>query len=116
MLYLLSRRGDASATVGRASRSETPYVAVLPSTGATFPTVVVNYYTPTKMFKSLVDDSGAIALPVHLVIVVSQLRMRKILQVQGDEIRLRTWSYPYLTWLMITSITFVLVVMLFRPM
>ena len=52
---------------------------------------------------------------VYLVIAVSQLRMRKILQAQGGEIRLRMWLYPYLTWLVIAFITFVLVVMLFRP-
>ncbi|CDL51425.1 gamma-aminobutyrate transporter [Klebsiella pneumoniae] len=67
------------------------------------------------MFKFLIDSSGAIALLVYLVIAVSQLRMRKILQAQGGEIRLRMWLYPYLTWLVIAFITFVLVVMLFRP-
>ncbi len=112
---LLSRRGDAPAIMGRTNRSKTPYVAVLLSTGAAFLTVVVNYYAPAKVFKFLIDSSGAIALLVYLVIAVSQLRMRKILQAQGGEIRLRMWLYPYLTWLVIAFITFVLVVMLFRP-
>lgn len=76
---------------------------------------MVNYYAPAKGFKFLIDSSGAIALLVYLVIAVSQLRMRKILQAQGGEIRLRMWLYPYLTWLVIAFITFVLVVMLFRP-
>ncbi|SCA13077.1 GABA permease [Klebsiella quasipneumoniae] len=115
MLYSLSRRGDAPAFMGRTNRSKTPYVAVLLSTGAAFLTVVVNYYAPAKVFKFLIDSSGAIALLVYLVIAVSQLRMRKILQAQGGEIRLRMWLYPYLTWLVIAFITFVLVVMLFRP-
>lgn len=115
MLYSLSRRGDAPAIMGRTNRSKTPYVAVLLSTGAAFLTVVVNYYAPAKVFKFLIDSSGAIALLVYLVIAVSQLRMRKILQAQGGEIRLRMWLYPYLTWLVIAFITFVLVVMLFRP-
>ncbi len=93
---------------GRTNRSKTPYVAVLLSTGAAFLTVVVNYYAPAKVFKFLIDSSGAIALLVYLVIAVSQLRMRKILQAQGGEIRLRMWLYPYLTWLVIAFITFVL--------
>ena len=41
--------------------------------------------------------------------------MRKILRAEGSEIRLRMWLYPWLTWLVIGFITFVLVVMLFRP-
>ncbi|MCD4638559.1 GABA permease, partial [Proteus mirabilis] len=63
----------------------------------------------------LIDSSGAIALLVYLVIAVSQLRMRKILLARGGEIRLKMWLYPWLTWLVIAFITFVLVVMLFRP-
>lgn len=90
-------------------------MAVLLSTGAAFLTVVVNYYAPAKVFKFLIDSSGAIALLVYLVIAVSQLRMRKILRAEGSEIRLRMWLYPWLTWLVIGFITFVLVVMLFRP-
>ncbi|EKI7035395.1 amino acid permease [Escherichia coli] len=70
---------------------------------------------PAKVFKFLIDSSGAIALLVYLVIAVSQLRMRKILRAEGSEIRLRMWLYPWLTWLVIGFITFVLVVMLFRP-
>ncbi|MDA4177919.1 amino acid permease, partial [Escherichia coli] len=115
MLYSLSRRGDAPAVMGKINRSKTPYVAVLLSTGAAFLTVVVNYYAPAKVFKFLIDSSGAIALLVYLVIAVSQLRMRKILRAEGSEIRLRMWLYPWLTWLVIGFITFVLVVMLFRP-
>ena len=56
-----------------------------------------------------------LALLVYLGIAVSQLRMRKILRAEGSEIRLRMWLYPWLTWLVIGFITFVLVVMLFRP-
>ena len=48
--------------MGRTNRSKTPYVAVLLSTGAAFLTVVVNYYAPAKVFKFLIDSSGAIAL------------------------------------------------------
>lgn len=59
--------------------------------------MVVNYYAPAKVFKFLIDSSGAIALLVYLVIAVSQLRMRKILLMEGGEIRLRMWLYPWLT-------------------
>lgn len=90
-------------------------MAVLLSTGAAFLTVVVNYYAPAKVFKFLIDSSGAIALLVYLVIAVSQLRMRKILRAEGSEIRLRMWLYPRSPGLVIGFITFVLVVMLFRP-
>ncbi|BDH47177.1 GABA permease [Salmonella enterica subsp. enterica serovar Choleraesuis] len=115
MLFSLSRRGDAPAVMGKLSRRKTPYVAVLLSTFAAFLTVVVNYYAPAKVFNFLIASSGAIALLVYLVIAVSQLRMRKHLLASGQPIRLQMWLYPWLTWLVILFITFVLVVMLFRP-
>ncbi len=104
-----------STEIGRQLMEQCAKDIKLLSTGAAFLTVVVNYYAPAKVFKFLIDSSGAIALLVYLVIAVSQLRMRKILRAEGSEIRLRMWLYPWLTWLVIGFITFVLVVMLFRP-
>jgi GABA permease len=101
--------------MGKLNRSKTPYVAVLLSTGAAFLTVIVNYYAPAKVFKFLIDSSGAIALLVYLVIAVSQLRMRKILLAEGADIKMKMWLYPWLTWLVIGFIGFVLVALLFRP-
>ena len=115
MLYSLSRRGDAPAVMGKINRSKTPYVAVLLSTGAAFLTVVVNYYAPAKVFKFLIDSSGAIALLVYLVIAVSQLRMRKILRAEGKRNSPADVALSVAHWLVIGFITFVLVVMLFRP-
>ncbi|MGT2518032.1 amino acid permease, partial [Salmonella enterica] len=112
MLYSLSRRGDAPAVMGKTNCNKTPYVAVLLSTGAAFLTVIVNYYAPAKVFTFLIDSSGAIALLVYLVIAVSQLRMRRILQAEGRDIKLKMWLYPWLTWLVIVFISFVLIVML----
>ncbi len=114
MLYSLSRRGDAPAIMGKLT------VAKRPGSGSPLYrrgvlTVIVNYYAPAKVFKFLIDSSGAIALLVYLVIAISQLRMRKILLAQGGEIKLKMWLYPWLTRLVIGFICFVLVVMLFRP-
>ncbi len=76
----------------RTNRSKTPYVASAHRRGV--PHRSGELLCPAKVFKFLIDSSGAIALLVYLVIAVSQLRMRKILQAQGGEIRLRMWLYP----------------------
>ena len=94
MLYSLSHRGDAPAFMGKTNRSKTPYVAVLLSTGAAVLTVMVNYYAPAKVFNFLSASSGAIALLVYLVIAVAQLRMRKILLTQGNELKLKCGCIP----------------------
>ncbi|MGB8975741.1 MAG: GABA permease, partial [Pseudomonas capeferrum] len=97
------------------SRSGTPIVAVLLSTGAAFLAVIANYLVPAKVFGFLMASSGAIALLVYLVIAISQLRLRKRLTAQGKTLSYRMWLFPWLTWAVILFISSVLVVMLLRP-
>ena len=115
MVYSLSRRGDAPACAQVTSRSGTPIVAVLLSTGAAFLAVIANYLVPAKVFGFLMASSGAIALLVYLVIAISQLRLRKRLTAQGQTLSYRMWLFPWLTWAVILFISCVLVVMLLRP-
>ena len=115
MVYSLSRRGDAPACAQVTSRSGTPIVAVLLSTGAAFLAVIANYLVPAKVFGFLMASSGAIALLVYLVIAISQLRLRKRLTAQGKTLSYRMWLFPWLTWGVILFIISVLVLMLFRP-
>ncbi|MGS7251161.1 GABA permease [Pseudomonas sp. SK] len=115
MVYSLSRRGDAPACAQLTSRSGTPVVAVLLSTGAAFLAVIANYLVPAKVFGFLMASSGAIALLVYLVIAISQLRLRQRLIAQGKTLGYRMWLFPWLTWAVILFISAVLVLMLFRP-
>ncbi|NED84342.1 amino acid transporter, partial [Streptomyces sp. SID11233] len=60
------------------------------------------------------NSSGAVALFVWLVICFSQLRLRRKIQRESPEkLVVRMWLYPYLTWLTIAMILFVVVYMLF---
>lgn len=100
--------------MGKINRSKTPYVAVLLSTGAAFLTVVVNYYAPAKVFKFLIDSSGAIALlvyssqPFHSCGCVNSASRRKRNSLAHVALPVAHLAGNRLC-------TFVLVVMLFRP-
>ena len=50
---------------------------------------------------------------VYLVIAVSQLRMRAIVEREGTELAFKMWLFPWLTWLVIVVISLVLGYMLF---
>ncbi|MDF2273578.1 amino acid transporter, partial [Streptomyces coacervatus] len=61
----------------------------------------------------LLNSSGAVALFVWLVICFSQLRMRKIIERESPErLSVKMWAYPYLTWVTIGMIVFVIGYML----
>ena len=59
------------------------------------------------------NSTGMIAMLVYLVVACSQLKMRRKLESEGREIRLKMWLFPWLTYLVIVFIVVSLVVMLF---
>jgi GABA permease len=77
-----------------------------------FIAVFFNYAYPATVFAFLLNSSGAVALFVWLVICFSQLRMRKIIEREMPERHtVRMWLYPYLTWVAIGMIGFVMAYM-----
>lgn len=114
MLFSLSRRQDAPAFLQRTDAGGTPCAAVLASTVFGFLTVIANYAMPEHVFGFLLATSGAIALLVYLVIAISQLRMRRMLQASAVSLPLRMWLFPWLTWGVIVFICAVLAAMLWR--
>ncbi|TNB81488.1 amino acid permease [Pseudomonas sp. Fig-3] len=112
MLYSLGARGEAHPMTHRISRNGVPAVAVILSTLAGFVGCIVNYALPGKVFGFLLSTTGAIALLVYLVIAISQLRMRAILEKDGNPPEFKMWLFPWLTWFVIAAITSVLGYML----
>ncbi|MFF7710706.1 amino acid permease [Pseudomonas sp. NPDC007930] len=115
MLYSLGARGDAHPLARRISANGVPSVAVLASTLAGFVGCFINYVLPGKVFSFLLSTTGAIALLVYLVIAVSQLRMRRMMEREGHDLPLKMWLFPWLTWLVIAVIALVLGYMLVTP-
>ncbi|MFH8463625.1 amino acid permease [Streptomyces sp. NPDC017991] len=113
MAFSLGRRGDAPKAFARTTGRGVPMPAILASVAFGFVAVFFNYEFPDSVFLFLVNSSGAVALFVWLVICLSQLRMRKIIEREAPEkLVVRMWLYPYLTWATIALIVFVLGYML----
>ncbi|MFV3308709.1 GABA permease [Pseudomonas sp. NY15181] len=115
MIYSLSRRNDAPAFIQRTSAAGVPRAAVIASTLIGMATTLLNFFAPGRLFDFLLASSGSIALLVYLAIAVSQLRMRGILRRRNHQLVFRMWLFPWLTWLVIGIISFILVVMFIMP-
>lgn len=114
MLYSLAQRGDAPKRFMKLTKKGVPLNAILAGTFFSYIAVVMNYFSPDTVFLFLVNSSGAVALLVYLVISVSQLRMRKKMELENPEaLKLKMWLFPYLTYLTIIGITVILVAMAF---
>ena len=115
MLFSLGKRGDAPALMKKTSAASVPRAAVLASTVLGAGVTLLSYFMPAGLFQFLLASSGAIALLVYLVIAISQLRMRKILQRRNVPLTFKMWLFPWLTWLVIAFICGALTVMLVTP-
>lgn len=110
MAFSLSKRGDAPKSWGNVSKAGVPQIAVLASTVVGFLTVALNFVVPDKVFSMMINTSGAIALFVWLAIACAQLRMRRGLERENpDKLVLKMWCFPYLTWVAIVAMVFLIV-------
>ncbi|WP_235981167.1 amino acid permease [Streptomyces albidus (ex Kaewkla and Franco 2022)] len=109
MAFSLGRRGDAPKSFSKVNKRGVPAIAIWSSVAFGFVAVVFNYTSPDTVFEFLLNSSGAVALFVWLVICLSQLRMRKIIERDMPERHtVRMWLYPYLTYATIGLILFVI--------
>ncbi|MEV5969932.1 amino acid permease [Streptomyces sp. NPDC051921] len=109
MAFSLGRRGDAPKAFARANERGVPVTAILASVVFGFVAVFFNYKWPDTVFAFLLNSSGAVALFVWLVICITQLKMRGIIQRESPEkLVVKMWLFPYLTWATAAMIVFVL--------
>ncbi|WP_447037445.1 amino acid permease [Streptomyces sp. DSM 118878] len=113
MAFSLGQRGDAPKAFARTNARGVPRAAILGSVVFGFVAVWFNYQWKDTVFDFLLNSSGAVALFVWLIISFTQLRMRGIiLREEPEKLVVKMWLFPYLTWVTIAMISFVLVYML----
>ncbi|WP_405520622.1 amino acid permease [Streptomyces canus] len=113
--YSLVERGLGPRTLGRVFGG-VPRLAVLASSVFGFVCVVLSYWRPDDVFPWLLNMIGAVILVVWGFIAVSQLRLRRALEREAPErLAVRTWAFPYLTWVALAGMATILVLMAREP-
>jgi GABA permease len=116
ILFALTRNGDAPQAVARLSGPGVPRRAILAGTVFGFGAVVASYVSPDLIFAFLIKSYGTVAIFVYLLIALSELRLRRLLEREAPErLTLRMWGFPYLTWLAIGGMLAILAAMAFIP-
>ena len=112
ILFALTSRGDAPQAFTKLTRRGVPARAILLGTIVGYISAIMSYLSPTAVFAFLIHSYGAVALFVYLLIAVSQLRLRARLQRESPEdLQLKMWFYPYLSWVTIIGMGIVIVAM-----
>ncbi|GAA1943562.1 amino acid permease [Amycolatopsis minnesotensis] len=114
MLFALRRHGWAPRWIADTNARGVPWKAILLSTVVGYVAVAMNYVSPDQVFYFIINSAGAVALFVYAIVAGSQLRMRKKLEAESPELlKLRMWGYPWLSWVTLAGILFVVVSMVF---
>ncbi|AEG43023.1 amino acid permease [Isoptericola variabilis] len=116
MLFSLGERRDAPSVATRVSRREVPWVAVLVSVFFGVVAVLLNWLLPNSILSILLNAVGSALLVVWGLVVVAQLRLRPRLEAaaaeQGRTLPLRSWGYPWLTWVTLGGLVAIVGLML----
>ncbi|UFS95049.1 amino acid permease [Nocardia huaxiensis] len=116
MLYVLTRDGDAPASLVKLNKRGVPARAVLLGTVAAWGAVIASYISPDKVFTFLVNSIGVILAFVYVAIMFSQIRLRARLRREDPSaLTYRMWGYPYLSWLVVAAIGVVFIAMARNP-
>jgi GABA permease len=115
MLFELARRGDAPKMFAATSASQVPRSGLLFGTVAGFAAAIASIISPNVVFLFLINTSGAIILFIYMIIALGQIRLRRRLEREGRPLPLKMWWFPWLSYLVIAGIVFVLILMAFTP-
>ena len=116
MAYSLAARGDGPGVLRRVSGRDVPWVAVLVSVAFGVVAVGLNWALPDTLLGILLNAVGAALLVVWVLVAVAQLRLRPRLEAEarsrGEELPLRMWGYPWLTWATLAALAGLVALML----
>ncbi|GAA5608907.1 amino acid permease [Streptomyces platensis] len=115
MAFSLVSRGQGPRFLSKVTRG-VPAAAVLASCVFGFAAVIAGIVWPTTVFAWLLNIAGCSVLVVWSIVCLTQLKMRRRLEREAPEqLSVRMWAFPYLTWLTFAAILGVFAVMAASP-
>lgn len=115
IIYGLAENGQGPKIFKKVNKAGVPVVALLVSSAGALFASIFNYISPELVFSFLLNASGAVALVVYISICVSHIIKRKQVEREGRELAVKMWCFPYLTYVAIAGMLYVLVGMVLNP-
>ncbi len=116
VLFGLASKGDAPGWLVQLDARLVPSRAILCGAAFGYAAIALSVLSPSVVFSFLVSASGAIALFNYLLVVLAQLRLRRVLERTAPErLVIRMWFFPYASWAVAGVIVAVLVAMAATP-
>ncbi|MBC3186143.1 amino acid permease [Corynebacterium sp. zg-331] len=113
MAYSLAAEGNAPARLGKLSKDNVPFRAVLLSVAFAFVSVGLQWWNPTGLLDFLLNAVGGILIVIWIMVAASYLRLHPRLERNGELTTVRVWGYPWLGWATIAALLAFVALMLF---
>jgi AAT family amino acid transporter len=111
MLYSLAQQGSAPKYFTTLSKNGIPVAGVLVSSGLTLIVVIMNYLMPGKVFMYLISIAVGAAVISWFMIVVTNLKFRKIKGASVDQLKFKTPWHPYTNYLCLAFLGMIVLLM-----
>jgi L-asparagine transporter-like permease len=116
VLFGLAAKGDAPQWLVKVNARRVPVRAILAGALFGYAAIGASVVSPGVVFSFLVNASGAIALVNYLLVVLAELRLRRVLEAEAPErLPIRMWLFPYASWAVVVVIVAVLAAMAATP-
>ena len=113
MLYNLSLQNNGPKFFGKLSSTGTPSRGILFSAAVLLIGVILNYIVPAKVFAYVSSVATVAMLLAWTIILLAQLKFRKIKNQTGEHIAFKLPFWPLSSYIALTFIAFIVVVMAF---
>ncbi|ADK14666.1 amino acid permease [Clostridium ljungdahlii] len=115
MLYNLSLQGTAPKVFNKLGKTHVPTYGIIFSSAFMLIGVFLNYMVPSKVFTYVTSVATFGAIWVWSIILIAQMNFRKKLTLQQvRELKFPMVGYPYINWISLSFLVFVVVTMFFN--
>jgi L-asparagine transporter-like permease len=115
MLFEMGQRGDGPALFAHTSARKVPDRGIVVSSLLGFVVVITAIISRKGIYAFLLQSAGATILFVYLLIILSQISLRRRLEAAGETLPVKVWAFPLISLAAAAGIVAVLVMMLVMP-
>ena len=109
MVFSMSERKMLPPGLSRTTRRGVPMIAVLATSAFGFVAVALNYFWAAEVLGVLLNIVGSTLIVTWVVTLISQIIIRRRTEAAGEELPLKMWLFPWLSYATLAGIAMIII-------
>ncbi|WP_319020592.1 amino acid permease [Brevibacterium aurantiacum] len=109
MAFSMSERKMLPPGLSRTTRRGVPMIAVLATSAFGFVAVALNYFWAAEVLGVLLNIVGSTLIVTWVVTLISQIIIRRRTEAAGEELPLKMWLFPWLSYATLAGIAMIII-------